>query len=70
MVVSASPYVHENGAYTYQVQQVAEPALRLEGYLENLLTAEVGSVIVRVQANGQWTYETWKNTDLVNTRIR
>jgi competence protein ComEC len=63
-LVSAEEAVYARGAYLQRFKGEVEPHLRAQGsrFRETLLTWEVGTIVIRVQANGQWDYETYRTT--------
>jgi hypothetical protein len=63
-LVSADEAVYARGAYLQRFKGEVEPHLRSQGsrFRETLLTWEVGTIVVRVQADGQWDYETYETT--------
>jgi beta-lactamase superfamily II metal-dependent hydrolase len=63
-LVSAEEAVYARGAYLQRFKSEVEPHLRSQGsrFRETLLTWEVGTIVIRVQADGQWDYETYQTT--------
>lgn len=63
-LVSAEEAVYARGAYLQRFKGEVEPHLRSQGsrFRETLLTREVGTIVIRVQASGQWDYESYETT--------
>jgi beta-lactamase superfamily II metal-dependent hydrolase len=63
-LVSAEEAVYARGAYLQRFKGEVESHLRSQGsrFRETLLTWEVGTIVIRVQADGQWDYETYETT--------
>lgn len=61
-LVSAEEAVYARGAYLQRFKGEVEPHLRAQGsrFRETLLTWEVGTIVIRVQAGGEWDYETYE----------
>ena len=64
-LVSAQEAVYARGAYSQQFKGLVEPHLRAAGarFQESLLSYDVGHVLIRVQADGTWTYECHSTAD-------
>ena len=63
-IVSAEEHVYGRGAYTHHVQREVLPWLNENGrLLEDLLSFEVGHVVIRITDGDVWNYETYKDLD-------
>jgi len=67
-IVSGEEHIYGRGAYTQQVQRNVLKSLKNENkrLIEDLLSFEVGHVVVRAADGNSWNYETYKD---VNTMI-
>jgi hypothetical protein len=67
-IVSGEEHIYGRGAYTQQVQRNVLKGLKNENkrLIEDLLSFEVGHVVIRVADGNSWNYETYKD---VNTMI-
>lgn len=64
-LVSGEEHIYGRAAYTHHVKQTVLPFLRDNNHrlIEDLLPFEVGHVVIRVQNNKNWQYETYYHLD-------
>jgi beta-lactamase superfamily II metal-dependent hydrolase len=66
-IVSGEEHIYGRGAYTQQVQRNILQNLKNENkrLIEDLLSFEVGHIVIRVVDGDRWNYETYKDLDIV-----
>jgi mannan endo-1,4-beta-mannosidase len=66
-IVSGEEHIYGRGAFTQQVQRDVEPYLKKEKkrFIEDLLSFEVGHIVIRVADGDHWNYETYKDINTV-----
>lgn len=65
VILQAQEAIYARAAYMYKYKELSEKALNLSRStpLETLPALEVGCIVLRVDADGQWGYETYRNQD-------